>query len=85
MAEIDWTLLILLVVGALGVLGLVIALQSDSGRGRLADAALALAEALLSYAVAWLEKDSSAVDVPSAAPGRDKLSRARQAQAVLRG
>lgn len=55
--EIDWTLLILLVVAALGVLGLVLALQTAGGRRRLADAAMALAEALLSYAIRWLQRD----------------------------
>lgn len=55
--QIDWTLLLLLVVAALGVLGLVIALQTTGGRKRLADAAMALAEALLRYAISWLEHD----------------------------
>lgn len=57
--EIDWTLLLLLVIAALGVLGLVIALQTTGGRKRLADAAMSLAEALLSYAIKWLERDYS--------------------------
>lgn len=57
--QIDWTLLLLLVVAALGVLGLVLALQTATGRKRLADAAMSLAEALLSYAIAWLQHDYS--------------------------
>lgn len=54
---IDWTLLLLLVVGALFVLGLVLALQTAAGRRRLADAGLRLAEALIALAVRWLERN----------------------------
>lgn len=86
--NIDWTLLLLLVIAALGVLGLVIALQTAGGRKRLADAALRLAEALLSYAIRWLESlGTSAPDVPGVtmieAESHD-LARARAAQACLR-
>lgn len=79
--QIDWTLLLLLVVAALGVLGLVIALQTTGGRKRLADAAMRLAEALLGYAIKWLE---------SIGPGEglimtesQSLGKARAAQACL--
>lgn len=85
--EINWTLLLLIAVVALGLLGLIIALQSTSGRKRLADAALRLAEALLAYAIRWLE--SIGPDVPNV-PGvtmveveSHDLARARAAQACL--
>lgn len=83
--QIDWTLLLLLVVAALGVLGLVLALQTTGGRRRLADAAMALAEALLRHAIAWLEHDAPAVDVPGVAPANDKTSCARAALSALEG
>lgn len=84
--NIDWTLLLLLVIAALGVLGLVIALQTKSGRGRLADAALRLAESLLAYAIRWLESlGTEAPDVPGVtADVPHDLARARAAQACLR-
>lgn len=85
--QIDWTLLLLLVVAALGVLGLVLALQTTGGRRRLADAAMRLAETLLAYAIRWLE--SIGPDVPNV-PGvtmveveSHDLARARAAQACL--
>lgn len=61
--QIDWTLLLLLVVAALGVLGLVLALQTSGGRKRLADAAMSLAEALLSYAIRWLQRDYTETNI----------------------
>jgi len=85
--QVDWTLLLLLVIAALGVLGLVIALQTTGGRRRLADAAMRLAETLLAYAIRWLE--SIGPDVPNV-PGvtmveveSHDLARARAAQACL--
>lgn len=86
--EINWTLLLLIAVVALGLLGLVLALQTAGGRRRLADAALRMAEALLAYAIRWLESVGPAVpDVPGvtmlAAESQD-LARARAAQACLR-
>ena len=65
--EIDWTLLLLLVIGALFVLGLVLALQTAAGRRRLADAGLRLAEALIALAVRWLERNVPAVPAGEAA------------------
>lgn len=86
--NIDWTLLLLLVIAALGVLGLVIALQTNSGKKRLADAALRLAESLITYAIRWLEGlGTSAADVPGvtmAEAGLHDLDRARAAKACLR-
>lgn len=85
--KIDWTLLLLIAIVALGLLGLVIALQTTGGRRRLADAALRLAESLLAYAIRWLE--SLPVDAPNV-PGvtmieveSHNLARARAAQACL--
>ena len=85
---IDWTLLLLVVVAIIAVIGLILALQSTSGRKRLADGALRLAEALLAYAIRWLE--SVGPDVPNV-PGvtmieveSQDLARARAAQACLR-
>lgn len=93
--QIDWTLLLLLVVAALGVLGLVLALQTAGGRRRLADAAMALAEALLHYAVEWLERDLPAHAVIGAKTtceicGEEQIfytqtDRARAALGALRG
>lgn len=84
--NIDWTLLLLLVIAALGVLGLVIALQTAGGRKRLANGALRLAESLIAYAIRWLESlGTSAPDMPGVmgAASHD-LTRARAAQACLR-
>lgn len=81
--QIDWTLLLLLVVAALGVLGLILALQTAGGRKRLADAAMALAESLLAYAIRWLE--SITPDQPGVAMVESHdLARARAAQICLR-
>lgn len=82
--EIDWTLLILLAVGALFVLGLVLALGTSAGKKRLGESALALAEALLRYAIGWLESslpktEGAVVDAPP------NLIRACQALDVLQG
>ena len=57
MAQIDTGLLLLVVVAVIAVIGLIIALQSTSGRKRLADAALRLAESLIAYAIGWLERN----------------------------
>lgn len=87
LVEINWTLLLLIAVIALGMLGLVIALQTTGGRKRLADAALRLAEGLLSYAIRWLESLPPDVpDVPGVtmlATESHDLARARAAQACL--
>lgn len=86
--EINWTLLLLIAIVALGLLGLVIALQTATGRKRLADAALRLAEALLSYAIRWLESlGTNGADVPGITITETEshdLARARAAQACLR-
>ena len=85
--EINWTLLLLIAVVALGLLGLIIALQSTSGRKRLADAALKLAESLIAYAIRWLERNQAGgVDVPAAALDSDqRIADARAALMILRG
>ena len=94
---IDWTLLLLVVIGVLFVLGLVIALQTAGGRRRLGEAALALAERLIAYAIGWLERNQPAggvdpvifaggVDVPAvAAEGDQRIADARAALMILRG
>lgn len=79
--EIDWTLLILLVVGILFVLGLVLALGTSAGKKRLGEGALALAESLLRYAIAWLEDALPKVD--GAVMQTSKVDRARRALSVL--
>lgn len=79
--EIDWSLLLLIVIAALFVLGLVLALQTASGRKRLGEAALALAEKLIQYAIGWLERNQGGADVPAAAVTPDH---ARIALAALR-
>lgn len=53
--NIDWSLLLLVVVGIVFVIGLIILLQSARGRTGLSNAALRLAEALIAYAIRWLE------------------------------
>lgn len=85
--EINWTLLLLIAVVALGLLGLIIALQSTSGRKRLADAALKLAESLIAYAIRWLERNQAGgVDVPAAMADSDqRIADARAALMILRG
>ena len=57
MAQIDVSLLLLVVVGTVAVIGLILALQTAGGRKRLADAGLRLAEALIALAVRWLERN----------------------------
>lgn len=85
--EINWTLLLLIAVIALGLLGLVIALQTTGGRKRLADAALRLAESLLAYAIRWLESLPPAeINVPGVTmlhTENQDLARARAAYACL--
>lgn len=85
--EINWTLLLLIAVVALGLLGLIIALQSTGGRKRLADAALRLAESLIAYAIGWLERNQAGgVDVPAAMADSDqRIADARAALMILRG
>jgi len=82
--NIDWTLLLLLVIAALGVLGLVIALQTNGGKKRLAEGGLKLAEALIALAVKWLEQVLPGVNVPTATATTTDLDRARAAQAALK-
>ena len=79
--EIDWTLLILVVVGVLFVLGLVLALRTSAGKKRLGEGALALAESLLRYAVAWLE--NSLPKVEGTAMQTRNVDRARRALSIL--
>ena len=92
---IDWTLLLLVVIAALFILGLVLALQTAGGRRRLGEAALALAERLIVYAIGWLERNqggvhpsifAGGVDVPAAAADDDqRVADARAALMILRG
>jgi len=82
--NIDWTLLLLLVIAALGVLGLVLALQTNGGKKRLAEGGLKLAEALIALAVKWLEQVLPDVSVPAATATTNGLDRARAAQAALK-
>ena len=84
---IDWTLLLLVVIGSLAVIGLILALQTNAGRKRLGDAALSLAERLLAYAIGWLDQRSAGtgVNVPTAAPDDQRLADARAALMILRG
>ena len=87
MAQIDMGLLLLVVVAVIAVIGLIIALQSTSGRKRLADAALKLAESLIAYAIRWLERNQAGgVDVPAAMADSDqRIADARAALMILRG
>lgn len=84
---IDWTLLLLVAIGVLAVIGLILALQTRTGRGRLADAALKLAESLIAYAIRWLERNQGGgADVPAAMADRDqRVADARAALMILRG
>lgn len=82
---IDWTLLLLVVIGSLAVIGLILALQTNAGRKRLGDAALSLAERLLAYAIGWLDQRSAGANVLTAAPDDQRLADARAALAILRG
>lgn len=85
MAQIDMGLLLLVVVAVLVVIGLILALQTTSGRKRLADGALRLAEALIARAIVWLERNlPGGPDVPTAAATGGQLDSARAAQAALK-
>lgn len=82
----DWSLLLLVVIGVVFVVGMIILLQSARGRTGLADAALRLAEALIAYAVRWLEKRGDAAGQGAAnAPDHARIAlaalRARHGQA----
>lgn len=85
--SIDWTLLLLLTVAVLFIGGLVLALQTTTGRKRMGEAALALAERLIAYAIGWLERNQpGGVDVPAAAAAGDqRIADARAALMILRG
>ena len=84
--QIDWTLLLLIVVAVLATIGLILALQTKTGRGRLADAALKLAESLIAYAIRWLERNQAGgLNVPTAAAATDqRIADARAALMILR-
>lgn len=79
----NWTLVLGIFIGGLGVVGLAVALQTPAGRERLASAALALAETLLAYAIRWLES----LDVPGPVTMLDvetyDLARAKSAYSCL--
>lgn len=81
---IDWTLLLLVVIGILFVLGLVLALQTAAGRKRLGEAALALAERLLAYAVRWLERSLPDQGIAGVAPISHDIDRAAAALRAIR-
>lgn len=78
-------LLLLLVIGAVFVLGIVILLQSARGRAGLASAALRLAEALIAYAVRWLERNlpGDVVDVPTIAGESKRIDTLAKAKLAL--
>ena len=84
MAQIDMGLLLLVVVAVIAVIGIILALQTSSGKKRLAEGGLRLAEALIALAVKWLEQVLPGVDVPTAAATNSDLDRARAARAALR-
>ena len=85
--QVDWTLLLLLTIGSLLVLGLLRALQTAGGRRRLADAGLRLAEALIAYAVRWLERNLPSgievVDVPTIAGETKRVDTLAKAKLAL--
>lgn len=90
MAQIDMGLLILVVVAIIAVIGTILALQTNGGRKRFADAALRLAESLIAYAIKWMEgRGTGTVDVPAGVPAgvamNDRVVRAKTALAILRG
>ena len=84
MAQIDTGLLLLVVVAVIAVIGIILALQTNSGKKRLAESGLKLAEALIALAVKWLEQVLPGVDVPTAVATANDLDRAKAAQAALR-
>ena len=84
MAQIDMGLLLLVVVAVIAVIGIILALQTSSGKKRLAEGGLRLAEALIALAVKWLEQVLPGVDVPTAAATNSDLDRAKAAQAALK-
>lgn len=84
MANIDMGLLLLVVVAVVAVIGIILALQTNGGKRRLAEGGLKLAEALIALAVKWLERVLPGVDVPTAAATTTNLDRARAAQAALK-
>lgn len=83
--SIDWSLLLLIVIGAVFVIGLILLLQSTRGRAGLAEAALRLAEALIAYAVRWLEGRGNTEQGATIAPDHARIAlaalRARHGQA----
>lgn len=84
--QIDWTLLLLLTVAVLFIGGLILALQTSAGRKRMGEAALALAERLIAYAIGWLEKNQTggdAVDVPAAAAESERVDTLAKARVAL--
>jgi hypothetical protein len=84
MAQIDMGLLLLIAVIAVAVIGLILALQTNGGRKRLADAALRLAESLIARAIVWLEANiPGGPDVPAAMATGGQIDQARQALAAL--
>lgn len=72
--NIDWSLLLLIVIGIVFVIGLIILLQSARGRAGLANAALRLAEALIAYAVRWLEGRSGTEQGAANAPDHARIA-----------
>jgi hypothetical protein len=81
-------LLLLIAVIAVAVIGLILALQTNGGRKRLADAALRLAESLIARAIVWLEANiPGGPDVPASMVTEEptQTRRARIALDALRG
>lgn len=85
MANIDTGLLLLVVVAAIAVIGLILALQTNAGRKRLADGGLRLAEALIALAVRWLEAVLPGEAMEGVAAVAGDADRARAALKALRG
>lgn len=84
-AEIDTGLLLLVVIGAIALIGLILALQTNVGRKRLAAGGLRLAEALIALAVRWLEQVLPDEAVEGVAILSGDVDRARTALKALRG
>lgn len=82
----DLSLLLLVVIGAVFVIGIILLLQTAKGRQGLAGAALRLAEALIAYAVRWLERNlpgDVVVDVPTVAGDTKRVDTLAKAKLAL--
>lgn len=81
----DLSLLLLVVIGAVFVIGIILLLQTAKGRQGLAGAALRLAEALIAYAVRWLERNlpGDVPDVPTVAGDTKRVDTLAKAKLAL--